>query len=290
MKKVLVVGASGMVGSRFVELYRSEYELLTPESGELNLLDKAGIKYFIEKEKPNVVVNFAAYTNVSEAENQRGNKNGDCWKINVEGVRNLLDAVDPEKTQFIQISTDMVFSGLEDDPGPYKEGHLPETDSDKLTWYGYAKAEAERLIEKKLGDRATILRIIYPVRKVFDRKLDYLRAPLAKFKTGKLYPLFSDQQVSITFIDEACETLGRIVEGNYRGIFHASSIDITTPYELISKYISRAEGRRVDLESRPLGNLAGRYPPKGGLDVKQTERALDMKFSTTDEIIDKLLE
>ena len=62
----------------------------------------------------------------------------------------------------------MVFSGAS---GPYKETDIPETDTDKLTWYGFTKAEAERVI----GDKGTIVRIIYPVRQKYNLKLDYLK-------------------------------------------------------------------------------------------------------------------
>lgn len=284
--KVVIFGASGMLGSRFLELFGGEF--VTPNQSEVDITNPITVKQFIEREKPGVVINFAAYTNVNGAESQRNNKEGDSWKINVEGVRNILDAIDPEKTRIIQISTDMVFSGSPDDPGPYAEDHLPETDSEKLTWYGYTKGEAERLIQEKLGDKATIVRIIYPVRKEFTKKLDYLRFPLEKYrKEGKLYPLFTDQQVSITFIDEACEALKKIIENKFTGIFHVSSPDTTTPYDLISKFLRKAIGKEINFKKGMVNNPR-RYPLQGGLNPRKTEKILGTKFSTTDEIIDKL--
>jgi hypothetical protein len=53
----------------------------------------------------------------------------------------------------------------------------------------------------------SILRIIYPVRTKFEIKLDFLRKPLALFDEGKLYPLFADQKISVSFIDEIVEIL-----------------------------------------------------------------------------------
>jgi dTDP-4-dehydrorhamnose reductase len=201
----------------------------------------------------------------------------------------LVDAIDPTKTHFIQISTDMVFSGRADDPGPYAEDHPPEGERTKLTWYGFTKAEAERIITGKLGREATILRIIYPVRAKFDRKSDYLRGPLARYRGKNLYPLFTDQQVSITFTDEACEALAKIISGRKKGIFHAGSRDTTTPYELISYCISKIEGKSVELKSGPLGELEGRYAKYGGLKVEETQRKLGITFSTWREIVDKLI-
>lgn len=176
--KILVVGASGLVGSRFVELYFDKDKLLIPDRDELDLLDASGVKAYFGRNKPNVVVNFAAYTNVSEGENQRDDRSGSCWQLNVSGVENLLGVIGNTKIFLVQISTDNVFSGFADDSGPYPENHPPEADSKRLTWYGFTKAEAERAIIKELRGKAAILRVIYPVRSKFEKKLDYLRKPL----------------------------------------------------------------------------------------------------------------
>ncbi|OGM15501.1 hypothetical protein A2V56_01600 [Candidatus Woesebacteria bacterium RBG_19FT_COMBO_42_9] len=286
--RILVLGGGGLVGSRFLELYGGDF--VVPSKTELDITDPEEVRRFIEEQKPDFIINFAAYTNVSGSERpeEKGKKDGQCWRINVEGVRNILDALDPKNTHFIQISTDMVFSGKVDDPGPYSEDHPPEKDETKLTWYGFTKAEAERLVLNKLGDDATILRINYPVRAKYNRKLDYLQAPLAKYREGNLWPLFTDQQISITFIDEACEALARVVKGKYRGIFHAASSDITTPYEIIPYFIREVEGTEVKVQSRPLGDFEGRYAKYAGLRVEETQRRLGIRFSTWKEIADEL--
>ncbi|MEK7188507.1 MAG: sugar nucleotide-binding protein, partial [Patescibacteria group bacterium] len=209
--------------------------------------------------------------------------------VNVEGVRNILDAIDPQKTHFIQISTDYVFSGSEDDPGPYTEDHPTETDPNKLTWYGYTKAEAERLVLERLESKATILRIIYPVRKEYEKKLDYLRKSLKQYKEGNLPPLFTDQQISITFIDEACKALAKIISQKHKGIFHAGSSNTTTPYELITFFIEKVSGERPQLTARKMGELAGRYPKSGGLSVEKTENVLEMRFSSSWQTVDKII-
>ena len=296
MQKILLIGSSGLVGSRFVELYGDKYKTLTPSHEDLDIRSNKSVKEYLSDYKPEFIINFAAYTNVSEAEKQKGDKSSQCWKINVEGVRNILDAIDPEKTDFVQFSTDMVMYADADDPGPYSEDHPAGKDPDKNTWYGYTKGEAERLVLEKLGDKATILRIIYPVRAKFDQKLDYLRKPLQLYDQGKLHPLFTDQQISITFIDEACEALRRIIEGKFHGVFHAGSRDITTPYEIISYLLERARGAKEVVRSSSLhdfiraGNSPVRYPEYGGLKVEATEKELGMKFSTSREIVDELVE
>lgn len=301
--KVYVTGSAGLVGSRFVELFSSDYDFLTPEIGELSILDYKSLDDFFEKSKFSAVVNFAAFTDVSAAENERDNKEGNCFKVNVLGVENLAKLCKKYKRFLIHISTDMVFPGSRDYPGPYPEDSIPESDSKRLTWYGFTKAEAERVIESILGEDAVILRIIYPVRAKFEGKLDYLRKPLKLFDEGKLYPMFNDQQVSIAFIDEVSEAINIILKKGVRGVFHASSCDITTPYDLVSYLIEKARGVKGAVipssiydfikeqkEANPDNPFVEvRYPIYGGLKVEKTEKTLGINFSSWKGIIDKLV-
>jgi len=224
---ILVTGSTGMVGSRFVELYPRKSTLHFPKRFEFDITSFPQVRDLVGRYDFRAIINFAAFTDVGSAEEQRDSKKGSCWQINVDGVRNFARAINPNKTHFIQISTDYVFPGSEDNPGPYSEFQIPEKDSSKVTWYGYTKAEAERVLKSTLGNQATILRLIYPVRANFKEKLDYLRKPLQLYDERKLYPMFTDQQISITYIDEAVRALNKIIVNEVEGVLHASSSDTT---------------------------------------------------------------
>lgn len=292
MKKVLVTGGSGLVGSRFVELCSNKYKIYSPDSSELDITNSDSIKTYLAKFNPEVLINFAAYTDVTRAEDEKNNKEGLVWKLNVEAVSNLRRTVSDD-IFFIQISTDMVFSGSKEDPGPYAEDHKVEENSDKVTWYGFTKGQGE----KQLAGRpnTVILRLIYPVRAKYALKLDYLRKPLSLYDQGKLYPIFNDQQISFSFVDEICVALEKIINGNRSGIFHAGSRDTTTPYEAISYLISLARGVKNAVKPLPLDDFLKtvdstvRYPKYGGLKVQETEARLGIKFNGWEEIINQLV-
>jgi len=295
MKKVLVTGGSGLVGSRFVELYRKKYRLFTPDRPEFDLTWKETLKKAISEFKPEAVIHFAAYTDVSAAEDQRNDKKGFCWLINVEGTKNLVSLIDPQRIHFIQISTDYVFPGSKEKPGPSKENDIPEVDPAKLSWYGFTKAEAERIVNAKFGQERTILRLICPVRAKYPQKLDFLRKPLALYDQGKLYPMFNDQQVTISFIDEISLALEKIIDGRIRGNFHASTPDITTPYEIVSYLLWKARGVKnavkassIDEFLKSTGASPVRYAKYGGLEVEKTEEALGIKFSPWRQVVETL--
>lgn len=286
--KVLVTGASGLVGSRFVEIAK-DYQFSTPEYPDFDLTDEKSVKKVIEEFNPEWIVNFAAFTDVNASEAQSGDENGLAWKVNVEGVKNLVKFFPSKK--IIQISTDMVFSGSEQNPGPYSENDKTPSSKDNLTWYGWTKNRAEKTI---LNHGGTILRIIYPVRAHFDLKLDYIRGPLKKFTAGTMYPLFNDQQICVAFIDEIAETIQKIIDTESSGIFHCSS-DTTTPYELITYTADKLGADTTTIKPISIHEFLAtqtnknRYPVFGGLKTVKTEEKLGLHFSTWQTVVEKLI-
>ena len=237
-----------------------------------------------------MIINFAAFTDVGKAEEERDNKDGLCWKINVEGVKTLIEA--KGKIRLIHISTDMVFSGSEKDPGPYEEDHLLTNLADEVSWYGWTKNQGERLARDAGG---TVVRIIYPVKAKLDTKQDYIHRPLIMLKEDRLYPLFDDQFTSFTFIDELSKALEIIIEKEIGGILHVSS-NVFSPYKLI-KYAAGKIGMRSKtvrqgsvIEFLKTQENKSRYPIKGGLKTKKSEERLGMKFLEWEGVVDKMIE
>ncbi len=287
MTKVLVTGAHGLVGSLFVEMF-PEYKFLTPDLPDFDLTNQDSVYKTVLDFNPDWIVNFAAFTDVNAAESGDHTPESPAWKVNVEGVENLANAFLSD--HIIHISTDMVFSGTVDKPGPYAEYDKTPDSPDKLTWYGYTKNQAEKVIQKHGG---SILRIIYPVRAKFDGKADYIRGALKRYASGKMYPLFSDQQISIAYIDEVSRTLDAIIKQDAKGIYHASS-DTTTPYDLIEYTLSQL-GVEPKLEKASIAEFLKtqpnpyRYPQYGGLKTINTEKELGIQFSTWQTVVEKLI-
>jgi len=62
MRKVLITGRTGLVGSALIRAYESvlDVEVVSTTSADLNLLDSAKVERFVAKEKPDVVLMAAA--------------------------------------------------------------------------------------------------------------------------------------------------------------------------------------------------------------------------------------
>lgn len=295
--RILVTGANGLVGSRFCELALPDYKFLFPtDIDKLNILSKEAIRSWVEEKEPDVLINFAALTNVNEIEKER--KEGERSKayiVNAIGPRNLAEVCQEKGIPLIQISTDFVFTGFPPNIGPYPED--PEEvqtaqNSEEISWYGWTKLMGEKAIQEVGGDFA-IVRISYPFRASFE-KPDFARNILQLYNDKILHPMFFDQFITPTFIDELVEALKRISERKITGIYHVASRNVTTPFAFASYLIYRFKNKRDIVE---IGRISEYYknhpeaaprPESGGLSVLKTQEQLGMKFMSWDKAIEEI--
>src|SRR3990167_4169233 len=127
-----VIGSSSMVASRFCDLSKNHFNLVEGDlSGKIavDITQEKSVSDFFKNHKFDWILLFAAFTDVDEAEKQRDNKNGLCWKINVDGVKNVVSECKKNKKNMLFISTDFVFDGSN---GPYDEDSPIGPDLDKV--------------------------------------------------------------------------------------------------------------------------------------------------------------
>jgi len=139
--RVLFVGSSGQLGQELLALINGDMDLdiLNPNSNEFNILnDKLMINY-INSNKPDLVVNLSAYTNVDLAEL----KSNLVMKINFEGVKSLGDICSSSLIPLIHISTDYVFGDKSKAPHKINDIHDPKN------LYGKSKSLGEKYLSEK---------------------------------------------------------------------------------------------------------------------------------------------
>lgn len=299
-KNILITGGSGFIGSNFLSHFinfqsgykRNKYKIFFPSHKEFDITKLTQIEKYFNTFIPEVVINFAAYRDANSAETQREDIQGSVWKANVEGVENLSRVCQKCGCFLIHISTDMVFSGYADKPGPYDEKTKPEDRIQKLSWYGWTKAEAERRL--KGNKKSAIIRIGNVTQPIYNPKLDYIGKTLYLYDHNKLYPLFHNQYLTLTFIPSIFQVIESIILNNRSGIFHVASKDILTPYEMGKYLIQKARGKRGVVKSSSiddyLKHFPNRYPKYGGLLSKETEKILSINFLKWMEIVDYFIE
>ena len=120
--KLLCIGKSGQVARALAERSaRTDIACICLGRPELDLLDAAAVAAALDAERPDVVVNAAAYTNVDGAESEQDA----AYALNADAPGALARLCDARAIPLIHISTDYVFDGsgtafwTEDDPtGP----------------------------------------------------------------------------------------------------------------------------------------------------------------------------
>jgi dTDP-4-dehydrorhamnose reductase len=143
MKRVLLTGGNGFIGTRFRESHHHNFEILSTDVDEMNILIKNNVEDALRLFRPDYVIHTAAIA-LTDFCNENPEK---CREINVTGAVNVAEACKKFGSKMIFLSTEQVFNG-NSEPGPYRENHIPVPD----TIYGKNKLEAENLIKNLLDD------------------------------------------------------------------------------------------------------------------------------------------
>jgi len=147
MNKILLLGANGQVGW---ELRRSLIPLgllVAPDQSHADLTKCDVLARLIRSERPDIIVNAAAYTAVDQAESQIARARA----INTDAVALLAALAHESGAWLVHYSTDYVFDG---------QGTTPFTENDPaapLNVYGQSKFDGEQAMRNS-GCKHLILR------------------------------------------------------------------------------------------------------------------------------------
>jgi dTDP-4-dehydrorhamnose reductase len=296
--KVLITGSNGLLGQKLLHKLRKDYfvELIATSKGGNRVTERSNYTYFdlditnneavaklIESEKPQVVINTAAMTNVDLCEDEKQA----CNALNVEAVRYLADACEKVDAHLIQISTDFIFDG---EAGPYKETDIPNP----LSYYGLSKLKSEQLLESH-SVKWTVLRtiIVFGVGEKLSKGNIVLWAKGALDK-GDPLNIIDDQIRAPTLAEDLADICILAAKKKALGIFNASGKDIMSIYEIVER-IAKHYGNSTDnlnkISTSTLNQKAGR-PPKTGFILDKSRKELGYNPHSFEEcltIIDQQL-
>lgn len=227
MKKILVFGASGLVGSKFIQLNSHTFNIKAPLASSVDILNKDQILKITQQFNPDTIINFAAYTKVEEAEDQKGDRNGLVFQINAVGAKNVAGVCKDLNKHLIHISTEYVFDGTKAD-SPYIETDRPKP----INWYGVTKYFGEQFVLES-GCKASVVRLSMPYSPFFENKLDVARFFLEQLKIGNQVLAVKDQRITPTLVNDIANALKVLIESQTLGIYHVSSTDSVTPLEFV---------------------------------------------------------
>lgn len=228
MKKILTFGGSGLVGSKFIEQASGAFEIESPSVEDVDILDKDQVAKIVEEFNPDTVLNFAAFTQVEEAEKQKEDKSGICYLLNAVGAKNISEACKSSNKKLVHISTDYVFDGKKE-KSPYTEEDRPNP----VNWYGQTKFFGEQFILES-GCDFIIIRISMPFRAFYELKKDIARFFLEQLKRGEEIRVITDQKVTPTLVDDIAAAIQILIDKEAGGIYNVCSKSSATPFEFAS--------------------------------------------------------
>lgn len=218
MRKILITGAGGLVGNATLEYCKQIGDMVAAMTREnLDIADREKVFEILEREKPDSVINCAAWTDVDGCETNH-EKN---FAANAYGVENLALGCRKVKANLVTISTDYVFDGSKSDFYTQRDDPNPQS------VYGKAKLLGEHLALTNLA-RAIVVRSGW----IFGRGgRNFLSKMPQLLLEGKSVKAIYDSHGTPTYAPDLARRLRELAELDLPGIYHVTNSGEGTTYE-----------------------------------------------------------
>lgn len=204
-----------MLGQELSKAF-NQYKPLLWDRAEIDIADKQNVLEKIGLEKPDLVINAAAYNDVDGAENNEDLAN----KINGLAVGYLSQAVRSSGGILVHYSTDYVFRG--DLKGGYQESDKPDPQSA----YARSKLLGEQELQK-YSDKFYLIRLSRLFGKPATSELakkSFVEVMLNLSKTKKEINVVDEELSCPTYAPDLAMRVKKIIEEKHPfGIYHATN-------------------------------------------------------------------
>ena len=219
LSKALITGAHGQVGWELQDTSPPGWQVIACGSRDLDVTNAAAVHAAMERERPAVVMQVAAYTYVDRAERELEQ----AQAVNVTGALNVAAAATRIGARTIHLSTDFVFDGKQDHP------YTPDAPPNPLSVYGRTKLAGEQEVMGATLGAALIVRTAW-VYSVHGR--NFVRTMLRLMKERPSIQVVHDQVGTPTWGRALAEALWRAADNrDLHGIVHWTDAGVASWYE-----------------------------------------------------------
>lgn len=255
--KLLIIGASGFVGSRWAQVAARQFDVVggsrRPTTGDdavaIDITDPASVAAAFEHVRPRYVTHLAALSDIDRAERERDLAEA----INYHGALHVAQQCAQREIRLVYTSTDAVFDGTK---GIYYESDPPAP----LNWYGQTKARAEQAITQLLPSAAIVRLSLVLGLGAQPGGNSYLEKVAGNLRAGNpiITPTFEYRNP--IDVDTLCAFLLELTAlASATGIFHIGASDKMSRYDL-ARAIAQQLGYSPDLIVAQQAPVAGRAP------------------------------
>ena len=251
MKKILVTGCNGQLGRAINKEYAGEAvefvntDVMDSEtSAALDITNLDEVLKMVEAEKPDVIINCAAHTNVDACEKQWDS----AYKINALGPRNLSIAAAKTGAKLIHVSTDYVFAG---------DGEKPYTEFDAVnpkSAYGKTKLEGERFVQQ-FARKFFIVRTAW----LYGEGKNFVKTMLRLAESNDEVSVVCDQVGNPTSASELAKLIHYLEPTENYGIFHGTC-EGSCSWADFAQEIFRLAGKATKVNRISSEEYASMYP------------------------------
>ena len=225
MKKILVLGASGSLGSRIHQSISNSYGTFFSYSpvnkSKLFYLDVSNLNklsQLLEEIQPDVVINCIGFTNVDDCEKFPEKS----WIINCKSPVDIAEICRLNDVKFVHISTDHYLS--------ISNIKLVETDPVGLVnQYSYTKFYAEKMIVK-VNQNAIVIRANF-FHFNFENPTSFLDRLIISSRNKVVTQSYNDVWFTPISTKTLILYLKKLLELNFSGLINISSNEVISKYD-----------------------------------------------------------
>ncbi len=230
---ILVTGANGQLGQELRSLPKTDATYFFTDIEELDITQVEAVQHFVRENQIKVIINCAAYTNVSKAEEEIDK----AELINTQAVANLANVAKESNATLIHISTDYVF-GDNSINTPIKE----EAATNPLGVYGQTKLMGEKEIIKS-GCKYIIIRTAWLYSAYGN---NFVKTILRLSKEKESLNVVYDQVGTPTYAGDLALVIKMIAESDFRhkqGVYHFSNEGAISWYDFAQAIVELSESK-----------------------------------------------
>lgn len=243
MKKILVTGCAGMLGSKAVSMLSDKYDVLGVDLKDFDITKEDECIKAITDYNPDIILHCAAYTAVDNAEEDREK----CMLINETGSKNVAIGAEKASALMIYYSTDYVFDGTK------RDAYLEDDSPNPINVYGESKLLGEERV-KEIASKYAIMRITWLYG---ENGKNFSQTMLNLAKTRDTLTVVNDQFGSPTYTGDVVKQSEKLFDTTDYGIYHSSAEGVCSWYDVAVETFKIAS---VDITVKPVSSAE--YPTK----------------------------